>query len=136
MTISWTTLFIVLLTAGALITAGLFQQHAKRSWVGAALVIAGCLVAGHLIPFLVFPWPILSAKGGTFGWHNILSMRTAVLIDAIQWSLVIILFAWLARRTHPMLLLPFALATIAAVVVVVIVGVRSVGMEFFWELWK
>ena len=133
---AWTTLFIVLLTAGALIAAGLFRQYAEKSWIGAALVIAGCLVAGHLIPFVLFPWPILSAKGGTFGWHNILSMRTAVLIDVIQWSLVIILFAWLARRTRPMLLLPFALATIVAVAVVVVIGVRSAGMNFYWELWR
>lgn len=90
---AWATLFTVLLLAGALITAGLFRQYSKRSWIGPSLVIAGCLVAGHLIPFIFFPWPILSAKGGTFGWHNILTMRTAVLIDAMQWSLVITLFA-------------------------------------------
>ena len=135
---TWLTLILIILVAMGLIATGSHVQLAteKKKYLGAALVFGGCVLAAHLVPFIVCPWELLSVKGGSDNrFHNILSVRTAWLIDLVEWGLATSAFARAANRVRAAFLVPLALAVIAIVVVGVQMAVPMLGMKFVWEFW-
>lgn len=132
----WSTLVPIILIAVGLVATGTCVQHVRRGCIGAGLVFLGCVVAFHLVPLLGFIWPLLSVRGGVRGWHNILSLRTAWQIDALQWGLATIIFMCIAKRAKAVFLLPLSLAMIATVSIIVHIVVRQLGMNFYWDWWR
>ena len=134
---AWSTLILVLCVALGLTVSGVYVRHAKKeTYVGAALVFAGCVVVVHLIPLLGFPWPLLSVREGAHGWRNILSMPVAWFIDVVEWVFAAAAFTLIVHRVRVISLVPLSFVAIVIVNVVIHVVVRLLGMNFYWALWK
>ncbi len=97
------------------------------------MVFAGCVLAAHLVPLIVFPWPMLSAQVSEHYWRPILSLPVAWLIDIAQWSIATIAFAVSTKRLRTVLLVPLALPSIYAIVWIVFLSVPLTGLKFYWH---
>ena len=120
------------------------------NFVRAGMAFVLCVGVAHLIPvlnmFCVCPWGLLAVKtveNSPWGvgkpplvhWHNILSYRSAVLIDILEWCVATAAFAYLARKANVLALAFLAPLGILVVIILVQLGVRVCGMNFYWDLW-
>ncbi len=114
------------------------QSVANRAgYLRAAAVFAigvGVMWLFPLSRFVMFPYDLLAMKDAAGHWRHLLVHRDALALGCLQWSLAALIFAVLARKERTALLPPLALAGFTLVTIVMDVGVRLLGMDFYLNL--
>jgi hypothetical protein len=106
-----------------------FENKGGFGWAAATIGL-------YVLPLFFFsPYELLATRDAAGRWDAVLSPAQARVLHVFQWSAVIVIFAWFARKVRFGLLLPLSLATIALTIVATVLVVRLLGMNFYWDLW-
>jgi hypothetical protein len=107
-------------------------------FIAAFGVFAGgvlCLWCFPAVRALVFPYDLLAVRDGNQQWHLVLDHTQAMRLGLIHWSLAALTFGALARKEHPVVLIPAMLAALTLITAATYKTVAWLGMDFHWSFW-
>lgn len=96
------------------------DEHRLRQFARAGFAMACLLVGAAVLPVVrevVYPYAYLVEASGGYSHQYVYSAANGVILDFCQWSLVLVVFAWTARRLKAGVLVPLAPVAVAAVAV-------------------